>query len=718
MNKRRAVLTLWVVIVTFFLPSASHAYIDPATTTYIIQVFAAVVITLGVSLSVFIYKFRMIFVSLKTRFYQFLAKVSRSRRIKDKIAGQARSDADGEIPPKPGYGKAEIIWGSPEIMGSAEGGVTVISENIPAKGRLKYLLKDDRKFKTRLLMSLLLSCAVSFTFIVFGIFELTIKNAASLSFSLNEISKGTLLIGFITAVVLTIVLSVFKGRIYDILISFVLALLIGGYLQGNFLNVGIGELNGDGVVWDKLYKEVIINLVIWLFIILLIFALRYFSKKTWRVIAMAIPALLILIQGIALISIYPVNPGSSGKDVTSGIEKVVTYDGLTELSKKNNVVVFILDRLDQRYLEDYIKDDPNALNPLDGFTMYTQNVGSYEQTFPSIAFMMSGKYYYADIPSDEYTREAYQNSDLFDDMHKAGMRVNLYATMGTDFLNIEDLEGIADNITPIKVTYNKKDALKKLLRLSAYRYAPHAMKASFYISTEDFDGVKHAEVGEQQPYISDDPKFYSIIKKDRLHISNENSGTFQFYHLNGPHVPYTMNANAEYDDSGKVTRLDQTKGSFRIVYEYIDQLKALGLYENTTIIITADHGYSSTEDGHNLDPRAHLTSPELSALLVKPTGSSNTPLKLNDAAVAQLDFRASIMKAAGLDYAKYGTPYDESTTERSTPRIHFHRSINADRSHEYWERNLEQWDIIGDARNFDNWKVTDNFSVEYWYNIE
>jgi hypothetical protein len=721
MNRRRLILTLWVVIFAFLIPSASYAYIDPATTTYIIQVFAAVVITLGVSLSVFIYKFRMIFVSAKTRFYQFLAKISKSRRIKDKIAGQTRSDAGGDIPPRPGYGKAEILWGSHKIMSTAEDmSSIVISPEYPPptiNGRIRYLLKYNRNFRLRLLMSALLSFAITFTFIIFGIFELTISNSDSLPFSVSEIFKGTMIIGLSAFVAMTVILCIFRGRIFDIFISFLLAFLIGGYLQGNFMNVGIGELNGDGIVWDQYYKQVIINVIIWIAIFIFIFALRYFSKKTWQALVMIIPALLIVMQGVALVSIYPVDPTSFGKDVTKGIEKVVTYNGLTELSEENNVVVFILDRFDQRYLESVVEEEPNFFDPLEGFTMYTQNVGAYEQTFPAMPFMLTGEYFYGDIPAEEYTYEAYQNAELFDEMHDAGMRVNLYTTAGTAFLNIADLEGISDNITPIKIHYDRANALKKLLRLSAFRYSPLAMKASLYISTEDFDKVKRAEVGEDQPYWSDDPEFYRRILDDPLTVSDKYKGTFSLYHFQGPHLPYTMNRNAEYDPDGKLTRNDQTMGCFHIIYEYINQLKELGIYKDTTIIITADHGYSANHDGINSKPNYVLTGPEISALIVKPAGSDTTSLKQNDAEVAQLDFRASIMKAAGLEYAKYGTPYDEATMLRGTSRIHFHRSQETINGHWAWLRELEQWNVNGDARKFSNWELIEKSPIEYWHNV-
>jgi arylsulfatase A-like enzyme len=181
----------------------------------------------------------------------------------------------------------------------------------------------------------------------------------------------------------------------------------------------------------------------------------------------------------------------------------------------------------------------------------------------------------------------------------------------------------------------------------------------------------------------------------------------------GSHTPYTMNENAEYDPNNP-TLLQQTKGCFKIVYDYIKQLKALGLYEDTTIIITTDHGYTNPKDGFTSDKTRKLLSPELSGLFYKPSGSAGTPMDVSDAAVSQEDFRATVMKEVGLPYEQYGTPYDQVTLERQTPRIHYHRGLDSTVGIKKRSEVLEEWEIRGDARDFSNWKKVRELPVEYW----
>jgi hypothetical protein len=520
----------------------------------------------------------------------------------------------------------------------------------------------------------------------------------------------------IAAVILTLILVFLRGRIFDLLISAVLALLTAGYLQCTFFNSNLGELTGDVIVWNHYYKQMLLNFLLWIGIFILILALWYFNKKAWRAMVIIIPVLLIVIQGVALISIFPNNLGDPGNPgaIATNQEKTVTYDGLTELSKEKNVVVFLMDRLDQRYVDEVLADDKEFFNPLDGFTMYTQNVGAYYQTYPAIAYMLTGKYFLADESPNQYMKEAYSKSGLYDDMHKAGMRVNIFTGTNNAYLDISQIEDIADNISNSKVTFHRAEALKKLIRLSAFRYSPLALKPSFYISTENFDEVKQGESnGDTQPYHSNDPVFYKKIIDNPLSVSDKYKGTFQFYHLMGSHTPYTMNEKAEYDPNNP-TRLQQTKGCFKIVYDYIKQLKALGLYEDTSIIITTDHGYTNPKDGFTSDKSRKLLSPELSGLFYKPAGSADKPIDVSDAAVAQEDFRATVMKEAGLPYEQYGTPYDQVALERKTPRIHYHRGLDSTENNKKRSEVLEEWEIRGDARDFSHWKKVRELPVKYW----
>ena len=141
----------------------------------------------------------------------------------------------------------------------------------------------------------------------------------------------------------------------------------------------------------------------------------------------------------------------------------------------------------------------------------------------------------------------------------------------------------------------------------------------------------------------------------------------------------------------------QAKGSMKIVEEYIRQLKALGQYENTTIIITADHGYWYFID----KPLEETTSPYM---LVKPAQSAELdaePLKVSTVPVSHMDFPATVLKAMGADYAGYGTPMDE--VPASGDRARFYYMTETVDGHD-WA--ILKYLIRGDALDIANWQLT------------
>ena len=76
-------------------------------------------------------------------------------------------------------------------------------------------------------------------------------------------------------------------------------------------------------------------------------------------------------------------------------------------------------------------------------------------------------------------------------------------------------------------------------------------------------------------YKMDDAGFYQDFKNSGITTQNEKN-TFVMYHLNGSHGPYVMNENAEAVPENSVGVDSQTKGSFKIITDYIKELKAKG----------------------------------------------------------------------------------------------------------------------------------------------
>jgi phosphopentomutase len=149
----------------------------------------------------------------------------------------------------------------------------------------------------------------------------------------------------------------------------------------------------------------------------------------------------------------------------------------------------------------------------------------------------------------------------------------------------------------------------------------------------------------------------------------------------------------QYDKTGRnVTVYGQGKGCLKIVYEYINQLKKLGKYDDSTIIITADHGNIPYYDAENERPSI-ATEP---IMLVKEPYQSNDSIVVSNAPVSQGEIMPTVLKNIGVEYSDLGETFDEVGEDEDRQR--FYRGITLD--------GVEKLFVInGDAGDLDNWSV-------------
>jgi hypothetical protein len=750
------------------------AYIDPATTTYIIQVLTALIITLGITLSIVVYRLQSILMNIRMFFYRFYTHTIKRQYAHDTPGGKTASDRGAADTGRPVYAYPKNVLPGDAIGASARrriragrapgggapgggapgGGAATTTATAAAasgatgasaiatdsastaaaakdtgqhhsEGSVGFLLDDGRPLRRRILIAALLSAGISMTFFVFSILDLIAANPDFLSYLLPDIIVPVLLAGLGVFVVLTLILLPFRGRLFDILATILLFLLIAGYLQGTFLNPNLGTLTGDAIPWHHLRTQTVLNLALWMALLAVVFAVRYFFRRFWSIMVLAVPSILIVAQLIALISLAPAlsagsldaveaappPPPSSGSPSSSDaaspresdgtkIQELISTRGLTEVSPHKNIVVFLLDRLDDEYVEEVIADDPAFFNELDGFTRFTNNITHYRWTFPSITEMLTGYKYLTNDHQHEFFELAYGESTFLPSLKAEDYEVKIYS----DHSIYDDpalLRPHIDNLEHFSLELETGTALKNLVILSAYRTAPLALKPTFWTSSSDFSGLYRPVEGPTQPYAIDDVRLMQTFKTQRL-SADMPKNNFAFYHLMGPHTPIYMDENAEYAPADASSVLQQTKGSFKVVYEYLNQLRELGLYDDATILITADHGSSGAGavDGGGMPWNG---DPNVAALFVKPAGVHGSPMTLNNAPVSTENLRATIMEAAGLDPTPYG-PTCFEVPESSNHVRQFYWLVDA-RGMDF---RYQVFDVTGDARNVDNWTYVED----------
>lgn len=645
MKKERMKLLAFLPLFFFLQSQRVHAYIDPATTTYLLQIVSALVITLGVTAGVFFSRIRMFFLDARVRLTEVWI------RIRNK-------EARGKIP------------GSP-----------------PKTGALP--------FGRRLLTASLTSLAFYFTFAVFGVYDLYMSNLTSFNFPPGALFPSLLLMASLAFVLTSLLVAAFRGGAFRALISLLTGLLLAGFLQGNFLNPALGLLTGDAIAWESMRGAMLGNLLIWAALLLFPFLLGRISRKAWSFAVRLIPLALIAAQLISM-GVIAFSPKESPPPAGG---HYLSTQGIYELGQEENLIVIVLDRLDNRFIGQVMRDEPGFFDQLEGFTRFTDNTSLYSQTFPSVTQMLTGEDYHFDRNASAYMTEAWQEGSFIPRLQEEDFDCRLYMQQGYAFSQARDLAGLAGNVVRGSIRLDALPAVKNFLGLSAFRYLPLTAKPFFWTSTDSFG--KLSELGaDPPPYTTDDAAFHQGLDREGLRIRDQRKN-FLYIHLNGPHAPYTLDPWGYPAPEGKATLLSQTKGSFRMVFKYLDQLRSLGLYQSSTIVITGDHGARQN------DTRP-LEQAIVTGLFVKPAGRLKEPLDTSRAPVSSDNLRPFLLKEAGIPLKPGEAGYFDVPYDAEADRFLYHRIY----AYEGRPARLLTYRIRGDANNFNNWTLLEETEIK------
>ncbi len=675
------------------LPTTAQAYVDPSVMTYTIQALAAVVVALSAVLGVAFRRSRKVLFRLL------------------KIDENADKIVEGRVHKVDAKGAEAANAQMKEILAT---------EAI----RLKESKEGTLKPKGRIGVAFLISFFTVFTILVVAPLELVAKSARDLSFNLNDVAGPVIIAGLVITLILTVFLSLLRKRVFNVAVAFVGAIGVASYVQAVFMNGGMPLADGHEVIWSNFTHKMIVSGAIWLVIIAAAVIFSLLKARQLRTGLLVTATALIIVQAVGVASLWGPSIAASLDAHADQRQVIATREGLYSVSSKKNVVVFVLDTTDTAFVQKLYDEHPETFAALTGFTWYRNSVGSMIPTRYGVPSLLFGTRPQPGKSFNDFVYDWAQSDQYLKDIQNAGYQTGLY----TDQLNYSHYRDTAQKYS---INYheprgrgsdNQLDifgALRILYKTALCRDMPWVFKPRFWYYTEDLNmrmrkSVNLDEVDlSAQPYTEDDRKYYEELQHYGLSIDNTGqNGSFRFIHLFGSHPPYTLDRNVEpTDDPSKQNVEEQTMGAFRIVAQYIAELKRLGVYENTSIIITADHGdwYLTSTD---------IQKPSAPAIFYKPAGQTaeeaSQPMQVSDAPVWHYDILAQTLKDMGVDQqtlSNYTTPLDESYEGETRPRYYIETLSNGKR-----DIFVREFVINGDANDIKNWSLTGNeWPVEPWH---
>ena len=549
--------------------------------------------------------------------------------------------------------------------------------------------------KFKIFLSVLAAFALPFTIAVCGVGEFYLNNSDEFLFVLSDFWGWSVGIGMIIFVALFLLLYFLKGKAFHVVFFLIMWLTVMSYVQATFLGFGQGALAADELIAAVPAGLVILDTAIWAVTGIGVVCASLFvkDKPTASMLATVALVMVIAVHGINL-TVALLNSEEKQKN-----DMVLTTESIFEVSDKDNVIVFLLDRFDIYYYEQVLKQHPGFFEPLDGFTFYDNNISLYSRTYPAVAYMLTGAENSFVNTRPEYFKQAYKESTFFKDLNENNYKVNLYTSAFYAYDDAAVFGGLVNNVSKYQdyVIQNKMKLTCHMLTLSLYRYLPTVCKSMIGISSADFnDFVSFDTENDYSQYVMDDAATYGMFRETGLSTQSEKN-TFTFLHLNGCHSPYTMDENGNAIESNNYAHaaIPATMGCFRLIYDYIDQLKQLGVYENATIIITGDHARA-------MDDTVDVEDARVTALFVKEKGQAGTPLAYSSAPVCQENLRAEIVKSAGLKtQSDYGLAFSDIEENSDIVRKYYFEKSNGDKDE------IVIYHVKGNANDFSNWTLAD-----------
>lgn len=484
---------------------------------------------------------------------------------------------------------------------------------------------------------------------------------------------------------LSLLLFILPKNWIDICVSVVFAMGVGCYIQGMFLNGKLATMQGTPEVWPMWTN--VINILIWCVLIVGVTLLGHFKKKTIQVYEyVSIFMILVLVATNVTFIVQ-----KQGELVSN--HKGLTSEGAMVLGEDNNVVMFILDMTDVKVLEQIIEENSSFIDPLNDFTFYSNCSSVFSHTDSAMSYILTGTKW-SDDNEDIYSTYAYSENDTFlKKLYSAGVRLGIYTS--SDYIS-EDyysmLENYSENIEQDSIVSN---TISTMWRTSMYRAAPFSFKINYYYYSDNIEGM--TDIGDRWS-MDNDIFFHNMIKSNGLSVAEGALGTFNLYHMRGSHYPYYLSDDITLDNSHtEVSVYSQTRGAMKIVYEYIDELKKLGLYDDTTIIITADHGAANNTRSCYDETKNQMNGTCMPILLVKMPDQHGDVLTYNPAPVYHGNMLSTVLDIYGLEYDKLEPRLCDIREGDNVIRYFYDDTVSP----------AIKVRVIGDAHDVNNWIAED-----------
>lgn len=513
-------------------------------------------------------------------------------------------------------------------------------------------------------------------------------------------------IAIVSAVYFVCLLFTEKRRPYYIAVLCGTTAFFGAYLEGSWLSGSLPGLNGENILWDQIgiKEDIILFIILSVFIISIItMSVKLGIEKMVRYAGAGSGAVFIML-------IFALVPTATTEDaMQSKISYSTTSEGnftpswknFSSASSQTNFFILCVDCTDSSLFNTVLNGNEQFNGMFDDFTYYTDAMCGHLQTRNSIPQILTGVLDRNQSSYIAYSNSSYNNSPLFKKLAENNYQINLYSPMV--YWSGRKTYNIANDIGSYKPEINLSNFAKNEIKYILFKYLPYSVKKYSKIQTMTFNDcqiINNTSIFSTTNY-RNRPVYEAITSNPTLELGTDNY--FQFFHFEGSHPPYDIDINMK-SISGEGTYDQKIGAALTITKAYLDRIKESGIYDNSVIVVMADHGHYGDEsmlDGYTEDDYQYYLTRNNPILLIKGINEHHK-MNISDKPVSFDDLMNAF--TALIDGSRSDELFPEAVPGRERRIMVFD-----------WkdEKNMDEYVTNGTTREIDKFRFNEHLYCEY-----
>lgn len=460
-------------------------------------------------------------------------------------------------------------------------------------------------------------------------------------------------------------------RLKNIAILLLSILLIASTVTSHIIPINLGAIDGGDninfLVRSAAAYAIYAFFAIFIVVTFLIYKLKLLKLKIKKIIN-SLATLSVLY--IAIFSIYASLSAPAGYAFTGSSNEEYRLP----LSSNKNIFILSFDQVQGSLLNGLIKTHPELFSGFNGFTSYSDAASTYPNTYYSLSSVLLGRI--AKNENENYNAALADKNALPAILNDSGASIytNKYSS------------------SPRYTCLTCGDEEKSFNWLQASELFRHAINIGFGFDLNNVFTLPKKLTGEVPPELAEHAWQIDLHKfknlSNNMFIEHKNDSVY-LMHFFGTHQPFIYESSCSLKSKESIALSQNIDGALgeatcliSLIGNFIEKLKALDLYDSSTIVVYSDHGYESNinnylsshdypqyfektnnafGDSRNIKPAGSYNP----FLLLKPE-NSNDEIKINSSPVSLIDIAPTLCATVQCGENWAGKPLGEQVNTNRT----------------------------------------------------